>query len=59
MTEREYLIDRKNAEIARFKEHIKKLESDFDKDMRFVYLAETLLFFIGVGAGCLISALIP
>jgi len=59
MTEREYLIDRKNAEIARLKEHIKKLESDFDKDMRFVYLAETLLFFIGVGAGCLISALIP
>jgi len=59
MTEREYLIDRKNAEIARLKEHIKKLESDFDKDMRFVYLAETILFFIGVGAGCLISALIP
>lgn len=59
MTEREYLIDRKNAEITRLKEHIKKLESDFDKDMRFVYLAETILFFIGVGAGCLISALIP
>lgn len=54
----EYLIDRKNREIAILKEKVAHLEKDYDTDMKMVYMAEVILFLLGIGIGALITTLL-
>jgi len=54
----EYLIDRKNKEIASLKEKINELEKAHEKELHMVYIAEVTLFFVGILTGVMTTYLL-